>query len=77
MPRDSNRRVYYLRYRPLPPGRPVLEPFTETARPPANALPADDIGSTLKPLDARVFGAITPQDFRKAVANMLAEISRM
>jgi hypothetical protein len=77
VPRDSKRRVYYLRYRPVPPARPVFDPFTQTARPAVNALPSDDVGNTLKPLDVRVFGAITPQEFRKAVASMLAEISRM
>jgi hypothetical protein len=77
LPKDSNRRVYYLRYRPLPLVRTVFNPFTDVPRPAANSLPSDDFENTLKPLDARVLGAITPQDFRKAVANMLAEISRM
>ncbi len=75
--RDPSRRVYYLRYRPLPLARPVFNPFMENPRPAANALPSDDFESALKSLDTRVFGAITPQDFRRAVANMLAEISRM
>lgn len=74
--KDANRRVFYLRYRPLP-MRPAFDPFTHESRPPINSLPADDLENTLKSLDARVFGANTPQEFRKAVANMLAEISRM
>jgi hypothetical protein len=75
VPKDSNRRVYYLRYRPLPP-RPPFEPFTQP-RPLINSLPTDDFENALRPLDARVLSANTPREFRKAVANMLAEISRM
>jgi hypothetical protein len=76
VPRDANRRVYYLRYRALPP-RPVFDPFTQQPRPMVTSLPTDDFENTLKSLDARVLSVNTPQQFRKAVANMLAEISRM
>jgi hypothetical protein len=76
VPKDPNRRVYYLRYRPLP-IRPAFDPFMPGPRPLISSLPADDLENALKSLDARVFGANTPREFRRAVANMLAEISRM
>ena len=76
VPRDPNRRVYYLRYRALPP-RPVFDPFTQQPRPALTSLPSDDFENTLKAIDAHILAVNTPQAFRKAVANMLAEISRM
>jgi hypothetical protein len=76
LPKDGNRRVYYLRYRALLP-RPMFDPFTQGPRPMVSSIPGDDFESALKSLDARVLSINTPQEFRKAVANMLAEISRM
>jgi hypothetical protein len=76
LPKDSNRRVYYLRYRALPP-RPVFDSFMQGPRPAISSLPSDDFEGALKSLDAHVLSVNTPQEFRKAVANMLTEISRM
>jgi hypothetical protein len=64
--RDPNRRIFYLRYRPLPP-RP---------NPDAIGLPPDDLEGALKALDARVLTAMTPEDFRKALAAILKDIRR-
>jgi hypothetical protein len=75
--KDPNRRVYYLRYRPLPPMQVTFDPFNGGLRPIATPLATDDIERTLKVLDARVLVALTPEDFRKAVASMLADIARM
>jgi len=69
--RDPNRKVFYLRYRPFfartnPDGTVSI-----------SGMPADDLEHALKPLDARVLTASTPEDFRKAVASMLADIRKM
>jgi hypothetical protein len=76
--RDPNRRIYYLRYRPLPPrpdpgqDAPELWPMM-----PAGSIPFDDLEHALKQLDARIFSASTPEEFRKALAAMLIDIQRM
>jgi hypothetical protein len=77
LPRSPNRRIFYLRYRPW---RPRLEPFTYTpgqASPRMVALPADDLEHILKSLDARMFTVSTPEEFRKALAALMAEVRRM
>jgi len=69
--RDPNRKVFYLRYRPF---------FARTSPDgtvSVGSMPPDDLEHALKPLDARVLTASTPQDFRKAVASMLADIRKM
>jgi hypothetical protein len=75
---DPNRRIFYLRYRPVPP-HPDLRFYTpgSGAMPVMAALPADDLEHALKPLDARVFTAASPEEFRKALCAMLTEIGRM
>jgi hypothetical protein len=45
--------------------------------PAAVALPSDDLEHTLKLLDAKVFAIISPEQFRKALASILADIGRM
>jgi hypothetical protein len=70
--RDPNRKVFYLRYRPLP------NPFSDQGQAAlANTLPSDDLEHVLKLFDARVYTANTPEDFRKALSNMLAAIRTM
>ena len=76
VPRDPNRKVFYLRYRPMPPPRPQFAPFGQGVLPAATAMPWDDLEHTLKPLDARVYSAITPEEFRKIVSNVIAQLEK-
>jgi hypothetical protein len=78
LPRDPNRKVFYLRYRP-PPARPAVPPPGSDAppQPMITSLPSDDLEHALKPLDARVYTASTPEEFRKALAHMLAQIQKL
>jgi len=72
-PRDARRRVFYLRYRPLPRYRAVPIPG-DGLRPPATALPSDDLEKTLKGLDSKNFTPINPAEFRKALAAIMETI---
>ena len=76
-PKDPNRRVFYLRYRPTPPSRMAFDPFNQGPMPTATSLPSDDLEHTLRSLDARVYSAVTPEEFRKAVSNVIAEVAKM
>ena len=76
-PKDPNRRVFYLRYRPLPPPRMTFDPFGQGPVPVAAGLPADDIEHTLKSLDAKIYSSITPEEFRRALSNVISEIAKM
>jgi len=77
VPKDAGRRVFYLRYRPAPAPRPPFEVFSQATRPPAAAMPNDDLEHTLKSLDARVYNAISPEEFRRALSNVMAEVGKM
>jgi hypothetical protein len=46
-------------------------------RPTPNAVQQDSLEGTLKPLDPRLFDVETPEQFRKALAAILSDISRM
>ncbi|HVW83969.1 MAG TPA: hypothetical protein VHB50_04790 [Bryobacteraceae bacterium] len=76
-PRDPDSKIFYLRYRPTAPMRPVFTAFDQGPRPPAMSIPNDDLEHALKAMEPHVFSAGTPGDFRKAVSSMLAEIARM
>jgi len=86
--KDPNQRIFYIRYRPtvprpFPPPEP--SPFERQRgamgrglpRPPAFAVQQDSLEGTLKPLDPRLFDVETPEQFRKALAVILSDISRM
>lgn len=75
-PKDPNRRVYYLQYRPLPP-RPAMMHLEDGPMPPAMPMPSDDLERTLKLLDAKVFSVVSPAQFRKALAAILADIAKL
>ena len=75
---DPNRRIFYLRYRPLPPRPDFNVPMPEEGpRTLVTAMPSDDLEHALKPLDARVLTSSTPEEFRRALSAMLADIQRM
>ncbi len=76
VPKDPNRRVYYLQYRPLQP-RPAMMHFEDKPMPAAMAMPSDDLERTLKLLDAKVFSVVSPAQFRKALAVILADIGKL
>ena len=71
LPPDANRKVIYLRYRPsVPAARRGGPPGTQ---PPLD----DDLERILKPLSPRVLNAADPTEFRKALARLLEEITRL
>jgi hypothetical protein len=75
--RDPNRRLFYLRDRPLTPRRGPLGAFDGSIQPLAPSMPSDDIERVIKAMDGRLFSVIGPEEFRKALAAILGEISRM
>jgi hypothetical protein len=75
--RDPNRRLFYLRNRPLVPQRGPHGAFDGIAQPLAPSMPSDDIERVIKAMDGRLFSVIGPEEFRKALAAILGEISRM
>jgi hypothetical protein len=75
VPHDPNRRVFYLRYRPTPPPRRISDDAAPVHM--ASSLPEDDLERTLKALDARMYSAVTPEEFRHALANVMAEVARL
>ncbi len=72
--RDPSRRLFYISYRALNQAR-MLASLPEGA--PAPPAIYDELEPIVKSLDGRVFNVITPEDFRRAVAVILAEISHM
>jgi hypothetical protein len=76
-------RVFYIRCRDIP--RWMLEPRPRPrpgARPRPSqrasfALPLDDLEKPLDTPGARVFDVITPEQFRRVLAMVIAQISRM
>lgn len=77
--KDPNRRLYYLRYRPLPPVRLNFDSGDGSAEPlaMARAMPADNMEHIVKALAGRLFSVQNPAEFRKALATILAELSRL
>jgi hypothetical protein len=84
-----NTRIYYLRYH-SPPIRPTPAESLERsmrgrrgrndplATPPLSSNESvDSLANTIKPLRPRLFDIYTPGQFRKALSNVLDEISRM
>lgn len=83
-------KVFYIRYHSLPP-QPVTNPFFDESRrgrrmgtmqqpgrnPAAITEPVDALERTLKPLQPRLYDVYSPDQFRKALSNMLDEISRL
>jgi len=81
-------RVFYIRYH-MPPVRPVLSPFPVPLGPqrrngpagpalhPVPLEPPDSLERTLKPLEPRLFDVDSPEQFRKALATLMAEISKI
>ena len=50
---------------------------SRVARPVAITEPVDSLERTLKPLQPHLFDVYTPEQFRKALSNLLDEISRL
>lgn len=74
LPKDPSRRLFYISYRALNPAR-ALASLPEGAPPPPAIF--DELEPIMKSLDGRVFNVVTPEDFRRATAAILAEISRL
>lgn len=86
VPRAPDCRVFYVRYGLERERAPALPSFPTPGRrmggppismPRSSRVPIDQLASTLKPLAPRLFDVETPEQFRKALAAILAEISRM
>lgn len=83
LPEGTAPRVFYIRCRDIP--RWVLEPRPRPrpgARPRPSqrasfALPLDDLEKPLDMPGARVFDVITPEQFRRVLATVIEQISRM
>jgi hypothetical protein len=67
----KNITVFYVRYQPL------FYPRRGRGRGPGNYPPVDQLAGLLKPLDPRVFDVTTPDQFRKVLATILGEISKL
>lgn len=79
--------VFYIRYHSLPERAPINPfeqeqrrgrrgPMSQPGRGPMTE-PDDSLARTLKPLQPRLFDVYTPAEFRKALANMLDQISSL
>jgi hypothetical protein len=76
-------RVYYIRYQPFPPiyiGRANPRSrmtMPDGSRPPQGQYVIDQLAPLLKPLEPRLFEVSTPEQFRKVLALILAEIAKV
>jgi hypothetical protein len=75
----SDAKVFYIRYQPPP--RVVFGPAQDESRGRTvvrtGTVVIDQLEPLLKPLEPRLFEVATPDQFRKAVATILAEIARL
>ena len=78
--------IYYIRYHSVSPrslSTPLEEPrrrtrgFSPVPTLPVSTEPLDSLEKTLKPLQPQVFDVYTPEQFRKALATVISEISRL
>jgi len=69
----ANTTIYYIRYQPFvyPSRRPRDGPPRPQPFP-----PVDQLAALLRPLNPRLYDAATPEQFRKVLATVLADISR-
>ncbi len=67
LPPDPGRRVYYIRYTQFLPRSQEGQSYLFT----------DDLERILKPMGARIFRVMRPEDFRKALGTILGEIAAM
>lgn len=78
-------KIYYFRYQPQPQpvfaGRPIgRQAWARTRRLPqrqAFAPELDQLAPLLKPVDPRLYDVTTPEQVRRALAGMMAEIAKM
>lgn len=78
--------VFYIRYHSIPP-KPVMNPYGgggrrgrrmgDYGRNRMEAEPVDALEKTLKPLQPHLYDVTTPEEFRKALAELMGEVSRM
>jgi hypothetical protein len=82
LPDDPDRRVFYIRYRTIP-VRSQHPRIRTGAHGPSVALPAvfpmpvDDLEHTVEPLNARLFDATSSEQFRRILAAVIDQLSRM
>ncbi|HWY47297.1 MAG TPA: hypothetical protein VNX70_07930 [Bryobacteraceae bacterium] len=79
--------VFYFRYHSLPERQPInpfeqeqrrmrRSPMSQPGRGPTTE-PVDSLEHTLKPLQPHLYDVYTPAEFRKALANMFEELSKL
>lgn len=84
----SEAHIFYIRYHYVPPREPInpfldesrrgRRPLSPSGRPPgAMAEPVDSLERTLKPLQPHLYDVYTPAEFRKALGNLLDEVSKL
>jgi hypothetical protein len=80
LPSDPERRLFYIRYRTIPP-RPQHPRLRPGARgplltpPPTYPMPVDDLEHTVEPLNARLFDATSSEQFRRILAAVMDQMS--
>ncbi|MGD1071228.1 MAG: hypothetical protein ABSB15_13890 [Bryobacteraceae bacterium] len=80
LPSDPERRLFYIRYRTIPP-RPQHPRLRPGARgplltpPPTYPMPVDDLEHTVEPLNARLFDATSSEQFRRILAAVIDQMS--
>ncbi len=73
LPRDPNRRIYYVRCRPVR----LTSNGTMGGDAMAPSMASDDLEHVIHSLDGRILNVITPEEFRKALATILQDVSRL
>jgi len=84
--RKSDVKVFYIRYHSIPPRQP-MDPFMSEprrgrrmgpyGRTPWSSEPVDSLEQTLKPLHPRLFDVTTPEEFRKALRDVINTITAL
>jgi hypothetical protein len=79
---DVGRRLFYIRYRTPTFNRQQRVRVRPGMRPPPrlpelDAMPLDDLERTVEPLGAHIFDATSPEQFRRVMAAILDQISRL
>ena len=82
LPGDAERRLFYIRYRTIPPrpAHPRLRPGARgplLAPAPSYPMPVDDLEHTVEPLNARLFDATSSDQFRRILAAVMSQLSGM
>lgn len=76
----GDKRIFYIRYRTIaPPPRVRPRPGMRPPMPPRSyaQMPVDDLQHTVEPLGARTFDVTNPEQFRRVLAAVLEQLSKL